>query len=103
MRNAALEGVGDRLDIEETGDMRALPFPDETFDIVVSSLAIHNIHRTTGRDRRSMAGAQTGRTTGYRRRRPRLRRDARRRRGRVIAPPSRVALTVVIRLPAPAW
>jgi SAM-dependent methyltransferase len=41
-RNASLEGVGDRVDIE-TGDMRALPFPDEAFDIVVSSLAIHNI------------------------------------------------------------
>ena len=40
--NASLEGVGDRVDIE-TGDMRALPFPDGTFDIVVSSLAIHNI------------------------------------------------------------
>jgi len=43
MRNAALEGVSDRVDIE-TGDMRALPFPDGTFDLVVSSLAIHNIH-----------------------------------------------------------
>jgi arsenite methyltransferase len=42
IRNAALEGVQDRVDIE-TGDMRALPFPDATFDLVVSSLAIHNI------------------------------------------------------------
>jgi len=41
-RNASLEGVGDRVDIE-TGDMRALPFPDAAFDVVVSSLAIHNI------------------------------------------------------------
>jgi arsenite methyltransferase len=43
LRNAALEAVGDRLDVA-TGDMRALPFPDEAFDVVVSSLAIHNIH-----------------------------------------------------------
>jgi arsenite methyltransferase len=43
LRNASLEGVGHRVDIE-TGDMRALPFPDEAFDVVVSSLAIHNIH-----------------------------------------------------------
>jgi arsenite methyltransferase len=43
LRNASLEGVGSRIDIE-TGDMRALPFPDEAFDLVVSSLAIHNIH-----------------------------------------------------------
>ena len=34
----------------ETGDMRALPFPDATFDLVVSSLAIHNIR--TKADRR---------------------------------------------------
>ena len=42
LRNAALEGVADRIDIT-TGDMRALPFANEVFDHVVSSLAIHNI------------------------------------------------------------
>ena len=42
IRNASLEGVADRIEIE-TGDMRALPFADRTFDLVVSSLAIHNI------------------------------------------------------------
>jgi len=47
-RNASLEGVGDRIDIE-TGDMRALPFPDAAFDVVVSSLAIHNIHLNADR------------------------------------------------------
>jgi len=41
-RNASLEGVSDRVTIE-TADMRALPFPDASFDVVVSSLAIHNI------------------------------------------------------------
>jgi arsenite methyltransferase len=48
MRNASLEGVLDRVDIE-TGDMRALPFADGTFDIVVSSLAIHNIRSHAAR------------------------------------------------------
>jgi SAM-dependent methyltransferase len=48
MRNAALEGVQDRIDIQ-TGDMRALPFPDGAFDLVVSSLAIHNIRSTAAR------------------------------------------------------
>ena len=48
MRNASLEGVSDRVDIE-TGDMRALPFPDGTFDVVVSSLAIHNISSNAAR------------------------------------------------------
>jgi arsenite methyltransferase len=48
MRNASMEGVQDRVDIE-TGDMRALPFPDATFDLVVSSLAIHNIRSNAAR------------------------------------------------------
>jgi arsenite methyltransferase len=48
IRNASLEGVQDLIDIE-TGDMRALPFPDATFDVVVSSLAIHNIPSNAGR------------------------------------------------------
>ena len=38
LRNASLEGVGDRVQID-TGDMRALPYPDATFDLVISSLA----------------------------------------------------------------
>jgi len=48
LRNAALEGVADRVHIE-TGDMRALPFPDAAFDLVVSSLAVHNIPSDSGR------------------------------------------------------
>jgi arsenite methyltransferase len=50
LRNASLEGVSDRIEIE-TGDMRALPFPDGTFDVVVSSLAIHNIRSNAARAR----------------------------------------------------
>jgi arsenite methyltransferase len=48
LHNASLEGVRDRVDIE-TGDMRALPFPDGAFDLVVSSLAIHNIRSNADR------------------------------------------------------
>ncbi len=47
-RNAALEGVADRVELH-TGDMTALPFPDQSFDVVVSSLAIHNISGNTAR------------------------------------------------------
>jgi arsenite methyltransferase len=47
-RNASLEGVADRVEIE-TGDMRALRFADSTFDLVVSSLAIHNIRQNWDR------------------------------------------------------
>jgi arsenite methyltransferase len=55
LRNAALEGVGDRVHID-TGDMRALPYPDETFDLVVSSLAIHNIRSNADRRRAIVEG-----------------------------------------------
>ncbi|KAB8186692.1 class I SAM-dependent methyltransferase [Microbispora catharanthi] len=46
--NARAEGVADRVDLV-TGDMRDLPFDDATFDLVVSSLAIHNIPQEEGR------------------------------------------------------
>jgi ubiquinone/menaquinone biosynthesis C-methylase UbiE len=42
LRNAVLEGVADRIELH-TGDMRKLPFADGSFDVVVSSLAIHNV------------------------------------------------------------
>jgi SAM-dependent methyltransferase len=47
-RNAMAEGVADRVELH-TADMTALPFPDNSFDVVVSSLAIHNIKGVAGR------------------------------------------------------
>jgi len=47
-RNAMAEGVADRVELH-TADMTALPFPDNSFDVVVSSLAIHNIKGPAGR------------------------------------------------------
>lgn len=41
-QNAKLEGVADRVRIE-TGDARKLVYPDANYDVVMSSLAIHNI------------------------------------------------------------
>jgi arsenite methyltransferase len=47
-RNAEAEGVADRVELR-TGDLTALPFKDGEFDVVVSSLAIHNIGKPSGR------------------------------------------------------
>ncbi len=49
--NAARAGVADRVDVQE-GDARALPFDDAQFDVVTSSLVIHNI---SDRDERARA------------------------------------------------
>jgi len=48
MENAAREGVADRVDVQ-TADMRKIPFPDATFDVIVSCAAIHNIYDAAGR------------------------------------------------------
>jgi ubiquinone/menaquinone biosynthesis C-methylase UbiE len=47
-RNAELEGVADRVDLQ-TADVRSLPFEDESLDLVLSSLASHNITDAQGR------------------------------------------------------
>ena len=49
-RNAIAEGVADRVELH-TADMTALPFEDNTFDVVVSSFAIHNISGSAGREK----------------------------------------------------
>jgi arsenite methyltransferase len=46
--NAKTEGVVDLVEVR-TGDMRKLPFEDQTIDVVVSSLAIHNVPDKEGR------------------------------------------------------
>ena len=59
-QNAALEGVADRVELH-SADMRQLPFDDGSFDVVVSSLAIHNVAGADGRAagaERSSPGAQ---------------------------------------------
>jgi arsenite methyltransferase len=46
--NAQAEGVANFVEVK-TGDMRELPFEDQTIDVAVSSLAIHNIPTRAGR------------------------------------------------------
>lgn len=48
-RNAALAGLAERVQID-TGDMRRMPYPDASFDVIVSSLAIHNLPTQTDRE-----------------------------------------------------
>jgi arsenite methyltransferase len=43
LENARREGVSDRIEVK-TADMRQIPFPDATFDAVVSCSAIHNLY-----------------------------------------------------------
>jgi arsenite methyltransferase len=49
-RNSVAEGVADHVELY-TADLAALPFEDNTFDLVVSNIAIHNIKGRAGRDR----------------------------------------------------
>jgi arsenite methyltransferase len=48
LSNAALEKVAERVEVR-TADMTALPLPDDSVDVIVSSLAIHNIPTRAGR------------------------------------------------------
>jgi arsenite methyltransferase len=40
--NAKLEGVGDRVRFE-AGDLRKLVYPEKSYDVVVSAVAVHNL------------------------------------------------------------
>jgi ubiquinone/menaquinone biosynthesis C-methylase UbiE len=48
--NAAAEGVSGKVEIR-SGDMRLMPFEDQTFDVIVSSMAIHNIYDKAEREK----------------------------------------------------
>jgi arsenite methyltransferase len=48
-QNAKIEGVSERVRIEN-GDARKLVYPDNQYDVVVSTLAIHNIPEKADRD-----------------------------------------------------
>jgi arsenite methyltransferase len=47
-RNAQLEGVADKIDLQNV-DARQMPFADHSFNVIVSSLALH--HMGSGADR----------------------------------------------------
>jgi arsenite methyltransferase len=49
-RNAVAEGVADRVELH-TANMTALPFEAANFDLVLSSIAMHNVKGRAGRDK----------------------------------------------------
>jgi arsenite methyltransferase len=55
--NAESEGVADRIELH-TADMTNLPLPDDSVDLIVSSLAVHNI---PGREGRAQAISEAAR------------------------------------------
>ncbi len=48
LANAKAEGVSDKIELV-TGDARHLPFENDTFDALISCLALHNIPEREGR------------------------------------------------------
>jgi SAM-dependent methyltransferase len=52
LQNAAIEGVADKIEAKE-GDARKLPFPRESFDVVVSNFVLHEMQ--TAPERKQMA------------------------------------------------
>lgn len=48
LSNATIEGVADKVEVH-TGDARKLPFDDASFNVVLSSMALHNIYNASER------------------------------------------------------
>ncbi len=70
LNNATIEGVADKVEVH-TGDARKLPFDDASFNVVLSSMALHNIYNADERQtavreiaRVCRPGATTGRRSG---------------------------------------
>jgi ubiquinone/menaquinone biosynthesis C-methylase UbiE len=47
-KNAKIEGVSDRIEVK-TADIRALPFPNNYFDVIISNWTIHNLEAESDR------------------------------------------------------
>ncbi len=63
LENARREGVKERVAIH-TGDITKLPFPDGSFDAIVSSLCLHNIKDKRGRQQALLEGLRVLKSGG---------------------------------------
>jgi arsenite methyltransferase len=63
VRNAEIEGVADRVEVR-TADITDLPFDDNSFDVIVSSLVVHNISSQDGRKKAISEAARVLRPGG---------------------------------------
>ena len=63
LANARAEGVQDRITLQ-TGDARDMPFADDSFDVVLSMTALHNIKDKAGRARALSEAVRVLRPTG---------------------------------------
>jgi SAM-dependent methyltransferase len=50
LENAKIEGIENRVEVKD-GDARELPFPDATFDVVVSNFVVHELPNRADRER----------------------------------------------------
>lgn len=57
LNNARAEGVEDKIELKSE-DVRKMSFPDNTFDIILSNLCVHNLYKT---DQRKEACAEIAR------------------------------------------
>ncbi len=64
LNNARLEGVANRVEVQ-TADMRQLPFTDESFDVVLSHWAVHNLHDAEDRAQALAEMARVLKPGGY--------------------------------------
>jgi arsenite methyltransferase len=55
IRNARIEGVADRVELH-TADARKLEFPDESFDVILSSVALHDVAQNSAERYQLMRG-----------------------------------------------
>lgn len=64
LENAAREGVRERVEVRE-GDARKLPFPDASFDLVVSNFVLHEMKTSAEREAMTEEMARVLKPGGY--------------------------------------